>query len=242
MKETVALIDERAPAELLRALRLRGFIPLTVPRHPELGEAVCSHTDMLVVRHGKNIISLSSFCDHAPAFFDDLYALVAKKGYSFVFLDDKVGRNYPEDARLNALTLGNCVFCRKTSLSPGLIHIFENDGMEIVDVKQGYPACTVMALGDKCAVTSDRGMSRALSRRGINVTEIEAGHILLPPHEYGFIGGCAGVHGDSVYFTGKIEAHPSYREILEALRSVGLSAVSLTEAPLVDLGGILFID
>ena len=242
MERTVALIDERAPRELIRALELRGFVPITLSAHPALGEAVRSHTDMLVVKENKNIISLSSYCEAAPALFDDLYTLLSRRGYSFVFLDEEVGSEYPGDAALNVLAMGRRVFCRRASAAEGLIRRYEDSGAQIINVKQGYPACTVLSLGSDAAITADRGMARALQREGIDVTLIDEGHILLPPHKYGFIGGCAGIHDGVVYFTGRVENHPSYGKIREATERMGLCAVSLTDLPLIDLGGILFID
>jgi hypothetical protein len=112
----------------------------------------------------------------------------------------------------------------------------------LVDVAQGYPACTVLKLSDGAAVTADRGMAKVLSEHGIRVYLIEDGGIALPPYEYGFIGGSAGVHDGVVYFLGDVSRHPSYAAILAALECEGLRHVSLSGGALVDLGGILFAD
>ena len=119
------------------------------------------------------------------------------------------------------------------------VELLEN-GYETVHVKQGYPACTVLRLNESAAITSDRGMARAMSDRGIRVTLIDSGYFSLPPHEYGFIGGSAGTDGNSVYFTGRIDAHPDYEKIIRAIESEGMKAVSLSSDVPVDVGGILF--
>ena len=242
MKKTIVLTDGRAPRELIRALALRGWTTVELPAHPGLGAGVCSHTDMLIARIEKRIISLASYADAVPALFDDLYSLLAPHGFSFTLLGDEVTEKYPGDARLNALVMGDTVLYNPRSLSEGLADAYLAAGKRLVRVKQGYPACTVLPLGVGAAATADRGMAKALASEGIRVTLIEEGHILLPPYEYGFIGGCAGRLGDTVYFTGRIEDHPSYGAIKAAAEAEGLATESLTDLPLVDLGGLLFIE
>ena len=70
----------------------------------------------------------------------------------------------------------------------------------------------------------------------------DSGDILLPPHEYGFIGGAAGVFRDNVYFIGSIERHRDFHKIDAAIRAEGYTPVSLSDGPLTDLGRIIFID
>ena len=71
---------------------------------------------------------------------------------------------------------------------------------------------------------------------------IENGDISLPPYEYGFIGGAAGVYKNEVYFLGDISLHRSAKKICDAIRAEGFEPVSLSSEPLSDLGRILFID
>ena len=85
-------------------------------------------------------------------------------------------------------------------------------------------------------------MSEALKREGIEVCEIENGGILLPPHEYGFIGGAAGVYRNTVYFLGDVKKHKSAQKILDTCERAGFEAVSLSGEELADLGRIIFID
>ena len=84
-------------------------------------------------------------------------------------------------------------------------------------------------------------MAKVLNDNGIEVTLIREGHISLPPHEYGFIGGASGVFENKVYFFGDIKTHPDSDIIEEALRRAGLEPISLSSEPLCDLGGIVFL-
>ena len=172
--------------------------------------------------------------------FDDVYMLTKERDIKFSFLPDIPTDTYPHDAMINVLIMGKNVFAKSDTASPTLLSHISGLGYRIVHVNQGYPACTVLRLNDKAAITADRGMAKAMASLGIKVTLIDNGYFKLPPHEYGFIGGSAGVDGDTVYFTGNIEGHPCYKEIIKAIEDEGMMAVSLSRDIPTDVGGILF--
>ena len=163
-------------------------------------------------------------------------------GARFTFTADEVRPTYPHDVHLNALRMGNKLFCRVESASTTLLASAEKNGLEIVNVKQGYPACTVLKLSDSAAITSDRGMAAILEKHGIRVTLIEQGDISLPPHEYGFIGGAGEVDGECLYFFGDPKKHRDGEKIITAAEDEGLKVVPLSSGQLRDLGGIIFSD
>ena len=115
-------------------------------------------------------------------------------------------------------------------------------GLEINNTKQGYPACTTLALSNSSAISADEGMARVLSQNGINVTLINNGDISLPPYEYGFIGGASGVYRDKLYFIGDYKLHRDAEKIENSIKEVNLTPLSLGAFPLLDLGRIIFID
>ena len=240
MKTKLAIVDERISEAQERSLLIRGFRTLKLPPHSALGASVASHTDMLICKMGGELISCAEYCERYPYIFTDLSQLA--RGYKISFTADSLSAEYPSDCKLNVLIMSGCIFCRVESVSPYILELAKTLGLKTVPVKQGYPACTVLKLSERVAVTADSGMARALSEAGIEVIKIKEGHISLPPHEFGFIGGAAGVYGDTVYFLGRIEDHPSHALIKEALDSLGMNAVSLSDEPLRDLGGILLIE
>ncbi|MBR2343575.1 MAG: hypothetical protein IKA64_04900 [Clostridia bacterium] len=240
MKIRVAVVDGRIPEAARRSLMKEGFRVVTLSPHPGLSPAVASHTDMLICSVRGELIAAAEYCELYPDVFTDLGELL--RGWRFGFSADELGEKYPSDCRLNALFMGDCLFARRASLSEYLASRAEAAGYRIVDVAQGYPACTVLKLSESSAVTADRGMARALEKEGVSVTEIECGHISLPPHEYGFIGGAAGVFGGRLYFLGDPKTHPSYEKISAAAEAASLTVVPLCDGPLRDLGGILFAE
>ena len=242
MKIKIAIVDTRIGIEAERSLMLRGYRVVTLPPFSRLSEAVASHPDMLIHRVGKEYVSYADYCEEASYVFSDLSLWLKGDGVRFTFSADEVAPTYPHDVGLNALKIGGKLFCRNSSASELLLRTATAHGLEIVDVKQGYPACTVLKLSDSAAITADRGMAKALEEHGIRVTLIEQGDISLPPHEYGFIGGAGEVDRDTLYLFGDPMTHRDGKRIVEAAEAEGLKVVSLSGGILRDLGGIIFAE
>ncbi len=242
MKRRLAFIDERAPRDAVAALAMHGFYPITLPPYSALGSAVASHTDMLLFRAHDTLISHADYCEEHEAEFRQIWELMREGGLGLQLISERAEREYPRDALLNALVMNGALFCKTDSVAPAILDYARRAGLRTVHVNQGYPACTVLKLSEKDAVTADRGMARALEGEGIRVALISEGGIALPPYAHGFIGGAGGVADDTLYFVGKIEAHPSYNIIRESAEHAGLSVVSLGGGGLLDVGGILFTD
>lgn len=242
MKIKIAIVDSRISATAERKLTLAGYRVFTLPPFSRLSAPVASHTDMLIHKIGNEYISYADYSEEAAGVFSDLSALILPTGAKFTLTSDEVSPEYPSDCRLNALSMGNKLFVRRDSASEYLTSRAEALGLEVVDTKQGYPACTVLKLGEDAAVTADPGMAKVLTEHGIRVTLITNGGIRLEPYEYGFIGGCGGVADGKIFFFGDVMTHPDKDLIISAARTEGLTIVSLDDGPLCDLGGIIFTE
>ena len=239
MKIKIAIVSENIGGECERALMLRGFRTVTLPHSGRMSAAVDAHADMLIARLGGDYVTTADYCERAGCAISEIYDAVHPR---FHFTADVHEEEYPRDVILNCLVLGKRVFTRKNSTSPYLLELAESLGYKIVNVNQGYPACTVLKLSDEAVITADRGMARVLREHGVRVYVIDDGGIMLEPHEYGFIGGAGGVYDGVAYFLGDVSRHPSYGAILRALECEGLTHVSLSGGALCDLGGILFAE
>ena len=242
MKIKIAIVDSRISAEAERKLTLSGYRVLTLPPFSKLSEAVASHPDMLIRKIGNEYISYADYCDEASYVFSDLSVFSVGTGARFTFTEDKVAPTYPSDVGLNALEIGRKLFCRVASASKNMLDSAQRTGLEIVNVNQGYPACTVLKLNDSAAITADVGMAKILEKHGIRVTLIEQGDISLPPHEYGFIGGAGEAKEDKLFFFGDPMLHRDGEKIIAAAKAEGLRVVPLFSGMLCDLGGILFTE
>ncbi|MBO5945930.1 MAG: hypothetical protein J6Q69_04925 [Clostridia bacterium] len=235
---TVALVDNRITDECERALLIRGYNVIRMPAARELSPPMASHPDMLLFYHKGQIISTADYGEVGEYVFTDLRCACDVK---MKFTSSTHADRYPRDAILNALVIGDRLFCKRDTVDEAVLSYAKEAGLKIVPTRQGYPACTVLALDESHAITADRGMGEVMRNEGISVTLIEDGDISLPPYEYGFIGGASGVDGNCVYFLGDVTRHRSYDKIKCAIDEVGMSIVSLGKGPLEDLGRIIFI-
>ena len=235
----IAIIDKNAPEKIERELMRRGFyIIRTVPAQ-RMAPPLNSHPDILMFKCGDTVVTSADYIEESCGFFEELSSLSALKFRADACV---LGAKYPQDCIYNALVIGEKAFLKTDTASPGVLKALTDAGKKIVQVNQGYPACTVLPLGDSAAITADEGMARVLTSEGIKVTLIENGDIALPPYEYGFIGGAAGVLGDTVYFLGNPKTHKCAEKILRAIDEAGLRAVSLFDGVLLDLGRIIFAE
>lgn len=224
--------------DMLRELRICGFTPILLPPDRCLGNAISSHPDSLLFLHRNQIITTAEYCDIASYVFADIREFVPN--IKIHFTDDKTSNKYPEDCKMNAFVMADKLFCKSDSVSHGIIDYAKKNGFKICHTNQGYPACSVLRLGDSHAITGDKGLYKILLKEGISTLLIEEGNIALPPYDYGFIGGAAGVSGDTVYFLGNTSLHPDGDKIETFISGAGYKSKSLSPLPLVDLGGIVF--
>lgn len=235
-----AICDERLPLSHNVELTRLGFSVIRLPAS-RAAEAISSHTDIVLFRHGNTVIGSADY-------FSDKSILAAKiraAGLTLRLTDDIIGKEYPYDAVFNALVIGKYIFCRKATVSRAVLAYASEAGLTAVDTNQGYPACTTLPIGEGLALTSDRGMAAALESVGISALLVpESDSIKLPPYKNGFIGGCAGVFGNTIYFMGDFRTLPYSQMLCECLQRAGFTALSLGEpgAPLLDLGGIILTE
>lgn len=232
----IAIVSERISEDCKRALTKIGFSVILCPSDPSLPAPISHHPDTLMA-----VLDGALFCpkEYYLKNTDFFRALSYPALYP---LEEGYGASYPNDCAYNLLTIGKKAFYHPAALAPSLAEAVTARGYSAVPTRQGYTACTVCALGGSHAITADAGMAKKLSARGISVLKIESGSILLPPYEYGFIGGACGVYKETVYFLGDITAHPSYAAIKAFADSIGFALCSLSDETLCDLGGILFLE
>ncbi len=236
------ICDARLPGEARGTLESLGYRILELPPDGRLSAPLASHTDMLIFRYKGSAVVDAQYARTHPDVID---FLTHELGLDIAYDGNRTEYDYPYDAILNALVIGRKLFVKADTVSKDILSLAEKYGLEIYSTRQGYPACTVLPLGDDAAITADRGLAKALCDAGISVTLIEnSDKIRLSPYPYGFIGGCAGVSGDTVYFIGTLDAHPCRDKIKSAINDAGMRWVCLMPSSdfLFDLGGLIFYD
>lgn len=234
MKKTV-LTDFRVSGKCVSGLEALGFAVIRLPSFWAISEPVSAHPDMLVYKLSDDGSELLLHRDYYECAKDVLSSL----GVKIKLTSEPVGDVYPNDILLNGLRVKDTVYARKASIS----RYISSGAARVVDVRQGYAACSVSMLSDTAAVTADKSMKSALEANGITVLLIRPGYIVLDGYDYGFIGGCGGRIGRDRYaFFGNIDLHPDGDIIKDFAASNGVSIVSLSDEPLHDHGGMVVIE
>lgn len=234
----VIIVDNRISKKCEKSLEKEGFYLIKLPPDPHLGAAVASHPDTVLFYADGEIITTADYCDAAAYVFSDIREIAPNVRISFT--DDRRNDRYPEDCIMNALVIGQRIFCKTDTVSQAICAFAIDRGYELIHTNQGYPACSVLAFGNN-AITSDVGLASLLQKNGISTTLISQGGISLPPYQYGFIGGASGVVGSKIYFFGDIGTHPDGKAICDAIISAGYTPVSLSDEGLCDFGGIILL-
>ena len=238
----ICLCDERLPIACRTALEGEGFITLPLPKAEGVEAAICSHTDIVLFRNGNQLIIPREYADKNRDLFKKVQAACAE--LNIIKSDIAPIGTYPKNACYNALVIGKLLFVKQDTVCRDILEYATAAGLKAVNVRQGYPACTVLPITDSAAITADKGMEKELLAQGIRVLLVrDSERILLPPYKNGFIGGCAARLGDAIYFMGNLECHPDAERIKDFIRENGMRAISLTGGEyLYDVGGAVLCD
>lgn len=231
MSKTI-LTDNRVSGKCAEGLSFLGCAVIRLPSFWGLQPPVSSHPDMLFIRRNNGgLVTTREYYDENRSFFEQLPVKIATT-------DEVLRPEYPHDVLFDALMVGGCVYGKTGFVSSLLLE----DADEFVSVRQGYARCSVAMLTDGCAITADTGLAEALSSHGCEVLQIRPGHIELGGYDTGFIGGAGGYLGDGIYcFFGDVLSHPDGEKIVQFAEKHKIKAVSLSDEPLSDHGGLIVL-
>jgi hypothetical protein len=230
---TYFLVNENFPAELCALLSKRGTV-LRVPPFSALDFPVNRHPDMLAV----NVCGvLFVYAEHT-----ELTALLEKHGIPFRTVAAKAGKLYPNDVALNLFAHGSLLFACEKYAAREVLDYAAEQGLEPVNVRQGYVKCSVMLVGD-AIVTADAGIYKAALTHGVDALLIRPGSIGIEKYDTGFIGGASAAlgAGESCVF-GNLELHPDGKKIRDFAGAHGVEIQSLGAGALFDYGGFVRVD
>lgn len=205
--------------------------------YDSLDAPVCSHADMLVFIIGRKIFTYKDYYKKNPSVFET----AKSDGYELCFVAKQCEREYPNDIALNVLTVGKTLFANSKHTAVEILEYAKKNGYDLVDVKQGYSACSTLVLSDKCLITADKSIYNAAKKASIDAVLINSGEILLEGYSCGFIGGASFVFENVVYFMGDIKKHSSYKKIKDKIDSLGMRISLISSGNVFDFGGIRLI-
>ncbi len=205
---------------------VRGPICLSLP------EPINHHPDCTFCHVGNELLATFENCQ-----LDDSFI---KYGFSIISVTPPIQKKYPFDAVLNAMILPHIYIHNKNITVPELTETLRLRNYRHLQVKQGYAACSIAAVDDTSIITSDKGIAKAAEIAGLDVLLISSGHILLEGYEHGFIGGtCGKLSPNILAFTGRLDHHPDFCQIIEFLSQRKIEPIFLTSKEAFDCGGLI---
>lgn len=224
----LAYINQNADKRIIHALKQAGFEIIPLAPFSALQNPVDTHADML----------LCAIDD--VVFIPGSYPCKIKGFKKVIKVDENMSSKYPNDVLLNIAIVGRHVLCNTKFASKSVLEYLKNNEFSIHHISQGYAHCSTCIVSEDAIITADIGIANKAQCLGLDVLKIESGHISLPPYEYGFIGGSCGSCEDKIYFCGSLKYHPDGEKIRNFCKKHGKEVIELMDAPLSDIGGILF--
>ena len=226
------IIDKRLPGASKKALTVYGSV-LEFESSGVVYDAISGHPDIFICDTGSGLIVAPN---SPPSFINKLNEIKVpyKTG------DKPLGRAYPETSRFNA------VVTKKY-----LIHNLKYTDKSILDAcdekiqihtRQAYTRCNLIALNDNAFITSDKSIEKSLLKQKLNVLFVSPEEIVLPGFQYGFFGGCCGVHQQKFFISGSLKHFKYGNSVLSFIKENGLETIELIDDNLFDCGGLFFIN
>lgn len=227
-KVRALIVGECYAARLSPALESFGVRVIPCPRNPYVDARLSYHSDLSVYHVGGKCFYLARHLRES-----ELAKELEHLGASVRFSKARQGGEYPLDASLCALPLGDAVYHNAKICDELIVQStsrFEN-------IKQGYAKCAVCPVSSDAAITADKGVARVLEKNGVRVLQVLPGGILLDGFDEGFIGGAAfKIAPDVLAFTGSLDLHPDKEKIEEFLSECGVRPEYLTAGQAFDIG------
>lgn len=224
------------PVAMQKSLSAYGWVPLAVPVCSAVHPALQGHPDLqLCVIDSDEIVV-------QPEISSEFLFLLQQIFKRVIVGTTKLGEKYPHDIPYNVALIGEYGLHQTDYTDPILLKRLAFSCIEPQFVTQGYTGCSTLVINDNALITADSYIAATAEELGIDALLIEAGHIILPGMNYGFIGGAAGYDGlGTVFFCGDLSSHPDSLKIMRFLKSYSLEVVCLSDAPLTDYGSLIFV-
>ncbi|MBB6218264.1 hypothetical protein HNQ80_004423 [Anaerosolibacter carboniphilus] len=231
---TTMIIDGRAPAIVSNSLEKMGIHILKAPCCEELYPAISYHPDILLHPVNERDIVI------APNVYNELAPVITQLGLHAIRGNTNLKSNYPHNIAYNVARLSNfAIHCFKYT-DPILLELLQQQGVEFIDVKQGYSKCSICIVNERAIITADHGIAKAVKKHGIETLLISPGYISLTGLSYGFIGGASGLLGkDQIAFSGKLTHHPDYGRIINFLDEQQMNPIFLSDDEAIDIGSMI---
>jgi len=225
------IVDKKIPEEAKDNLRMMGEL-MELETTGNTYPAISGHPDIFFTRIDDQLVG-------APNLPRAYLEVLNGKQRKYQLGENLVGTTYPETAKYNAVVTSKYLVHNTKITDTKVLKLCE--GKTKIHVNQGYTRCNLIFLDDNHAITSDLGIAKQLSGRGIETLLVNPDEIMLPGFKNGFFGGCCGVFQDKLFVLGNLDKYPDGEKVMGFLAKVDFEIIELCDTPLFDGGGVFFI-
>ncbi len=195
-------------------------------------EAISGHPDIFFSQIENQLVV-------APNLPEQYIQKLKDKNISFLLGEEAVGVKYPASSKYNIVADRDYLIHNFRNTDSAIIQLAED--MDLIQVDQSYTRCNLIPLGNKHYITSDKGVERTLKRFDLEVFYVDPEGIQLSGYKNGFIGGCAGILNQQIFFNGKLSYLKDSDAIKAFLKSQKFEIIELYDGPLFDGGSLIFL-
>lgn len=225
------LVDFRISKKSCKTLENMGYCVLKTLKEPNLAEPVCGHPDMILCKlKDRDFVCKSTF--------SGLFKSI--DNFNFIMGKSELKDKYPYDIAYNCALVGNSLFCNEKYADEAILEYCKNNGIKIINTKQGYAKCSICIVSDNSIITADKNIYRQATKNGIDALLVENKGIVLDGYNEGFIGGATGlIEKDLLCVNGNLELHKYFEKIKSFCNKYGVRILSLSDEPITDIGTVI---
>lgn len=229
-------LDYRITKEELTNISKLNIDPIIVPKCDYVYNAIDGHVDIqlnIIDKNSREIIVQNSISN-------DFIKKLEEYKINFSFSKNSLGLSYPNNIILNGLILDEYFVHNLKYTDENLLDNVKDK--KLINVKQGYTKCSVLPIGNKAIITSDKKIALSLKSEGFDTLILPPGDILLPDLNYGFIGGVGGmINSNTLALFGEISNYAFGNELYRFLYKYDIEPISLRKGKLIDRGSLFII-
>jgi hypothetical protein len=223
------IIDRKAPEEAKRNLRKFGRV-IEFYTSGIVYDGISGHPDIFFYQHSAGLVVAPDLPQH---FRQELNS----SNISYTFGEKSLGKVYPQTAIYNALYTSYGIL-HNSSVSDKKIL---SSHPQTIYCAQAYTRCNAIQVG-KTILTSDKGILKILEIKKIPSVYIDPSGVLLSGFKHGFFGGSCGISDRTLFVCGNLNYHSEKHQITKIAEQENYKIQELCNGPLVDVGGIFFVD
>lgn len=230
----IAIIDGRVDNEIVTNLEKLNISVIRTIECKEIDPNISYHPDMVIHPISYDTLLI------APNVYDYYRQMLLPLGIKVIKGERKLEKKYPYDIAYNVGRLKGIAVHNFKYTDELLKFYLKKQNIELLNIHQGYSKCSLAIVDDISAITADKYMYNYLSKKGYQILLIKRGHIKLQGYDYGFIGGSSGnFSSKTILFSGELNSHPDYEEIISFIQSRNIKIKKLSKKPIIDIGTII---